>query len=511
MLLPVRSVTTAIRESNQAPVLVAGSPLRPAFDGNMPRVRAIVRSRRTIDVDDSVPQYWDVGLPKLYHAICTGSTNVDGIACRECNDPRHPSADAFTHALRRERKCIEHVALLEESAQTLPFAEAACIAAYTRNDHRFEAWESQILHRQLNKALFNAYADDERTRATAAAATALMRNLIERLRSAIMIIAMRRDVADEVLAATAANGDLRVYRGVGLWAYPALSTLRRGDRRFFPAFTSTSTARGVAHGFGAMRSFTDAGGAGHTGGVLEITVPREFRWMAAPISRWSTNEAEREVLIMNGAIVEVLEDVNYEDQMHPTPPTIRLRVIGAITSAGELPPGLGDDRDGRSGGDGAAVGATTFHSGEGASAPGGDAVGFDSSAAATGFSVSVNADPRALPYFAPHWAPPCQLAADNPLGLPLSAVAGSRLQPAPHGATTPVAEAPMEHSSRPPGSLEEGAAMASGPAAVPPEGEAAGNRVEDQSRASLSLGTKVAGPPAPEADTPASGAASPTE
>ena len=69
----------------------------------------------------------------------------------------------------------------------------------------------------------------------------------------------------------------------------------------------------------------------------------------------------------------------------------------------------------------------------------------------------------------------------------------------------------MEHSSRPPGSLEEGAAMASGPAAVPPEGEAAGNRVEDQSRASLSLGTKVAGPPAPEADTPASGAASPTE
>ena len=382
-------------------------------DRNTAEADDAIRARR--NASDSLREFRDLRLATAFFAICSG--HCGSSPCAQCAAAQSGVEGA---AVYRERECVRHVSGLAVVSDPghLAFARAVALAAYTKAGHGSNP-RLRALHTHINRTLFNAYDANAAERATAVANKQLMQNLIDCLHNAVRDAAAYEPPA-HVVSATDEGGTLHVFRGVGPWARDALCGLKKNQLRFMPGFCSTSTNCGIARAF-AVGEVLDAANRGFSGALLHIAVPQNRRSLAAGIDQWSANASDLEVLIAAGAIVQVMEDVRWEsEQLNPVPPTVHLRVVGTLNADGTVPWALLSSHAERCDSTGADSDGAGHHPGNSADADAADP-GEHRHEGPTAFSeLSRNVDPRTLLYFAERWAPPCELAAGNPIGLPLS-------------------------------------------------------------------------------------------
>jgi len=470
--MPGRWVPKTIPEARKVPERAQGVTPLPQIQGNAEAIDRIW-SGQTLSV--SRQQYFDVGLPGLYFAICEGTLGT-GQRCEECSKrwrfccPKGRRCDSACQvtcrralealALALERRCVNHVKDLAPTARALPFHFAACITAFTAKQHKRTASPYE-LHYRLNAALYDRFAIDVGTQCAALVAMEHLRNFADCLGRAITAAgaAENAQLESEQQWCTDPAGDLHVHRGIDGSTHVDFATLKQDEQRVFPGFLSTSTKPAVANRL-----------AGTGGTVLHIVVPRRFwrgpRPVAAAIAEWSTFPVESEVLITRGAVVQVIEASHYEAGTvdNTAPLRIVLKVVGVLRDDGTIDSMMGDggssssdddddddddddgdddadDGDDANGGGGEDAGDggggkndrgdeqdsdASSDSGKTSIASGraGDA---DGAATRDGWShpagqddAALEVDAPTLAMFAERWAPPCKLAADNPIGLPLA-------------------------------------------------------------------------------------------
>eukprot|EP00672_Neobodo_designis_P009546 CAMPEP_0174863922 /NCGR_PEP_ID=MMETSP1114-20130205/57255_1 /TAXON_ID=312471 /ORGANISM="Neobodo designis, Strain CCAP 1951/1" /LENGTH=256 /DNA_ID=CAMNT_0016098999 /DNA_START=214 /DNA_END=981 /DNA_ORIENTATION=+ len=247
---------------------VAQSPLLACFTHpNAEHAHDAIRARG--NASDSLREFLGLQLAHVYFAIGTGGSGDAG-TCAQCAAAQDGVEGAAMH---RERECIHHVAGLTilTNPGPLSFAPAVALAAYTKPGHGRNA-RSQALHTHINRALYNVYASNAETRATAVEFEQLTHNFIACLRHAVRDVASYRPPA-HVVSAMDEDRTLHVFRGVGPGTRDALCSLTKHELWFMPGFCSTSTSREIA-----QWCATDAAvGGADVGAVLHIEVPQDHR------------------------------------------------------------------------------------------------------------------------------------------------------------------------------------------------------------------------------------------